>query len=57
MPVSDLPDARPGMVLRGTPFADLQGPLQAPETPQIVKDAILKELARRGIVGAGITAP
>lgn len=54
-----LPSANPAVaaMLQQTPFAKLQATLRLPETPQVVKNLILIEIQRRGIVGPGLLAP
>jgi len=44
-------------VLQQTPFAKLQAALRLPETPTIIKNLILAEIQRRGIVGPGLLVP
>ncbi len=53
-----LPSANPEVAatLQRTPFAQLQAALRKPETPQVVKNLILMEIQRRGIVGPGLLA-
>jgi hypothetical protein len=43
--------------LRGASYQDLMGGLQANPSGGVLREAILKEFARRGIVGKGITEP
>jgi len=54
-----LPSANPAVAqaLQRAPFAKLQAALRLPETPTPIKDLILAELSRRGIVGPGLLAP
>ena len=53
-----LPSANPEVAatLQRTPFAQLQAALRKPETPQVIKNLILMEIQRRGIVGPGLLA-
>lgn len=54
-----LPSANPAVakMLESAPYPKLQAALRLPETPQVVKNLILIEIQRRGIVGPGLLAP
>lgn len=53
------PSANPEVAaaLQNAPYDKLQAALRLPETPQVVKNLILIEIQRRGIVGPGLLAP
>lgn len=53
------PSANPEVqaALRSAPYEKLQAALRTPETPTPVKNLILLEIQRRGIVGPGLLAP
>lgn len=49
--------ASPETIVRQTPYAQLMDALQQPGTTARIRQAILQELQRRGIVGTGLLAP
>jgi len=49
--------ASPELLMRQTPYATLTKLLNDPTTSVRIRQAVLQELQRRGIVGAGLLAP